>query len=63
MAKVRVVFPILKFANVTLQKLRIFWSIVNLIDIIRRFCDVTTVTWAFYDLVLKIDQLKNLKRL
>ena len=37
-------FSMLRFAKVTFQKLSILWPKFNLNDIIRHFCDVTTLT-------------------
>ena len=63
-------FPILRFFEVTFRNLNIFWVILfNLNDVVRHYCDVTTLTEAFYDLRSKkktyvqklICQLRSLK--
>ena len=43
-ANVKKSFPILKFTEVTIRILSIFWSIFDLNDVKKRFRDATTLT-------------------
>ena len=62
-AKVPGSFTILKFSVITFQsKSKHFWSNISLKNVIRSFCIVTILTWAYYDSVSQNKHVQNLNR-
>ena len=46
-------FQIFEVCRSHFSKSERFWPAFNLNKVIKSFCDVATLTWAFYDSVLK----------